>query len=192
MSGARFLVRGHSVWFKRGGSERERENVCVLRIPQLREIQTEARFFLSTTEHKNRFPLHALLCSLVAWLRGVLAGSGSSGRFFASWCLSPVELGAGAPGLCPWRWFVGLLLFCFPLRGNRPETRAEKKGHRLPRRPAFWDFGSLHQEPKVGGPHVVCVVTDQMVGDRPSQRQYWGASFPTSSANHCCWAADRL
>ena len=54
----------------------------------------------------------------------------------------------------------------------------------------FWNFGSLLQKHRESaGLRVVCVVIDQMVGDRrPPGRQYWGSRSCTSSANHRCQA----
>ena len=46
----------------------------------------------------------------------------------------------------------------------------------------FWDFGSLHQKPRVGGPPG-WVRHDGSNGS-PAGRQYWETRLCTSSANH--------
>ena len=49
----------------------------------------------------------------------------------------------------------------------------------------FWDFGSLHQKPRVGGQFFVNFVMGLMVGDRRFPgATILGARFSTSSANH--------
>ena len=102
----------------------------------------------------------------------------------ACWWLSLVWLGAGASGGCApgagaFCWLVGLgFLFC----GPRPKDRFSSAG--IPS--MLWDFGSLQQKHRESAGHmVVCVVTDQMVGDRrfPGVTTLW-ASWSTTSANH--------
>ena len=105
----------------------------------------------------------------------------------ACWWLSLVWLGACASRLRSWRWCLSLacwfrVSFCVsPCEGRREDPLysaaipLDDLGLQLP----------ASEAPRVGGPLVVSVVTDQMVGDRRSPgRQYWGASSCTSSANH--------
>ena len=88
--------------------------------------------------------------------------------------------------LFSWRWCFSLacgfgFLFRSPLRGSDPRTDFFPQVSPS----MFWVFGSLHQKPRVGGPLVVSVVTDQMVGVRRSPgATILGARWFTSSANH--------
>ena len=75
-----------------------------------------------------------------------------------------------------------------PLRKNEQMGAVPRTGNVF--LSMFWHFGFLASKATSRGlSGCVCIVTDQMVGDRRSPgRQHWEASSCTSSANHRCLA----